>query len=271
MWWYTPYWYRRWWRFSLFPAFTAYVAAMLVVSVAVLAVWPLSLWGHLLALTPTFSQQMARSHAWVHQHYPLVGLRYVEAAMALAVAILGVAWLYAERGATRKRLSSYVRLPALAFVVLHVALPGGTSASTVPGGLIDKPLDTAQAALSGFGIHSQATGNPATPGGLVDSSGPTVCATMPAAGQPVNGTVMLEVRYTCASSPDTIPPDLVGKELDIAEAELGRLHVKFHEIDASHSAFGILVPANWTVCRTYPASGQTISGPVQLFAEDNIC
>jgi hypothetical protein len=125
--------------------------------------------------------------------------------------------------------------------------------------------------LSGFGIHSVAVGNPSTPGGLVDSSGPTVCAAAPRAGQPVKGAVTLEVRYTCATSGATVPLDTVGKELDIAEAELDGLHVKYNEIDASHSMFGIVEPANWIVCRTYPGGGQAISGTIQLFAQEGGC
>ena len=32
--WYSPYWYRRWWRYSLWPAFTAYLAAAFVGAVS---------------------------------------------------------------------------------------------------------------------------------------------------------------------------------------------------------------------------------------------
>ena len=257
MWWHGPYWYRRWWRFSLWPSFTAFVAAMLVVSLVVIAVmWPLSLWGHALGMTPTFNQLLSRSPAWMHQHYPLAGLRYLEAVLALTVVLVGVAWLYAAPGTARSRVAKYARLPGAALLILQFALPGGTSANTVPTGLLDKPLNAAQAQLRGFGIHSVAVGTPSTPGGLVDASGPTVCATKPRAGQPVKGKVTLKVRYTCATSSATVPPDLIGKELDIAQAELARLHLKHNEIDVSHSTFGILEPANWTVCRTYPSSGQ---------------
>jgi hypothetical protein len=272
MWGYSGYWYRRWWRYSLGPAFTAYLAAMVVVGLVVIAVmWPLSLWGHALGITPNFNQLFSRSHGWLHQHYPLVGLRYVEAVLALAAAIFGIGWLYAEPGAARRGVANYVRVPAMAFFILHFAIPAGTSVTTIPAGLVDRPLYTVKAELSGYGIQSVGEGNPSTPGGLVDSSGPTVCATRPRAGQPVHGLVTLQVRYTCATSSTAVPMDLVGKELDIAEAELHSLHVKYNEIDASHSMFGIIEPANWTVCRTYPTRGQTISGRLQLFAEEDGC
>jgi hypothetical protein len=55
-------------------------------------------------------------------------------------------------------------------------------------------------------------------------------------------------EFSCASSSARVPRDLLGKELDIAEVELESLHIKYHEVDASHSAFGILDQKNWTVC-----------------------
>jgi hypothetical protein len=175
MWWYSPYWYRRWWRFSLWPAFTAYVAAMLVVCLVVIAVmWPLSFWGHALGMTPNFSQLLGRNHGWLHEHYPLVGLRYVEALVALVVAGVAVVWLATEHGPTRHRLGGSLRAAALVLLVLHFVLPGGTSRNSVPSNLLDRPLNAVQAELSGYGIHYQTVGNPEAPGGLVDAAGPTV-------------------------------------------------------------------------------------------------
>jgi hypothetical protein len=87
----------------------------------------------------------------------------------------------------------------------------------------------------------------------------------------VTGPVTLEVDFTCARSGGTVPPDLIGKELDIAEAELNRLHIPYHEVDASHSAFGIIEQGNWTVCQTYPDRGNAVRGSVQLFAQQTGC
>jgi ABC-type phosphate/phosphonate transport system permease subunit len=43
----------------------------------VVVMWPLSFFGHLLGLTPTLGQLLHHNHVWEHQHYPLVGLRYL--------------------------------------------------------------------------------------------------------------------------------------------------------------------------------------------------
>lgn len=79
------------------------IGLMLVIGLIVVAVmWPLSLWGHAIHLTPSWSQLMDRDQDWMHRHYPLVGLRYVGAALLLlpAVAILAVPIL---RAADRHR------------------------------------------------------------------------------------------------------------------------------------------------------------------------
>jgi hypothetical protein len=92
------------------------------------------LWGHALGMTPDFSQLLDRSHGWLHEHYPLVGLRYVEALLALVVVIMAVRWGSLEPGTVRHRLLKWLRAMALTLVALHFVLPGGTSASTVPAG-----------------------------------------------------------------------------------------------------------------------------------------
>jgi hypothetical protein len=67
------------------------IAFLLVVALVVFVVmWPLSLWGHAIHLTPSWHQLMNRNKAWLHEHYPLVGLRYLGAGAALLVAIGGV-------------------------------------------------------------------------------------------------------------------------------------------------------------------------------------
>lgn len=56
--------------------------------VLIVVMWPLSLFGHAIGLTPSWHQLMHRNHVWEHQHYPLVGLRYLGAA-AILLGLLG--------------------------------------------------------------------------------------------------------------------------------------------------------------------------------------
>lgn len=68
------------------------LAAILIVAV----MWPLCLWGHTIGLTPSWHELWHRNHAWLHEHYPLVALRFVEAAALLIMVVVG-----AVRGAGR--------------------------------------------------------------------------------------------------------------------------------------------------------------------------
>jgi hypothetical protein len=64
------------------------IVALVVITVVVVAVmWPLSLFGHAIGLTPSWHQLMNRDHHWMHQQYALVGLRYVGAAAILLVVL----------------------------------------------------------------------------------------------------------------------------------------------------------------------------------------
>jgi hypothetical protein len=68
--------------------------------------WPLSLWGHAIHLTPSWDQLMNRDKEWMHDHYPLVGLRYVGAAVLLAFAVGLVSlpfWGVIERRAAERQ------------------------------------------------------------------------------------------------------------------------------------------------------------------------
>jgi hypothetical protein len=47
--------------------------------------WPLSTLGHALHVTPSWHQLMHRDKSWLHEHYPLVGLRYVATAVVAGV------------------------------------------------------------------------------------------------------------------------------------------------------------------------------------------
>jgi hypothetical protein len=166
MWSYRSYW-RRWaWRYSLTRAFVQYSIAMLIVGLIVIAVlWPLSLLGHALQITPNFAQLTHRSRPWEHQHYPLAGLRYLEAMIALSALALFGCWLTADRGPARDRLLTLLGAAAIALLVLHFALPAGTSKDTVPNDLVDKTLTADSGALNGLGIGYREVGNPPPPPG----------------------------------------------------------------------------------------------------------
>jgi hypothetical protein len=80
--------------------------AILIGIVVFVVMWPLSLWGHALHLTPSWHQLMHRNKAWMHEHYPLVGLRYAGAAVLLlaaaAFALVPVVKRQGERAAERR-------------------------------------------------------------------------------------------------------------------------------------------------------------------------
>jgi hypothetical protein len=89
----------------------ALLAVIIAVGIVIFAVmWPLSLWGHAIKLTPSWHQLMHRNHTWMHERYPLVGLRYIAAAVLL-ILTLGVLLmpLFAsakKRAAEQQRLAS---------------------------------------------------------------------------------------------------------------------------------------------------------------------
>jgi hypothetical protein len=89
----------------------ALLAVIIAVGIVIFAVmWPLSLWGHAIELTPSWHQLMHRNHIWMHKHYPLVGLRYVRAAvlLILTLAVLSMPLLASakKRAAEQQRLAS---------------------------------------------------------------------------------------------------------------------------------------------------------------------
>jgi hypothetical protein len=89
----------------------ALLAVIIAVGIVIFAVmWPLSLWGHAIELTPSWHQLMHRNHTWMHEHYPLVGLRYVGAAvlLILTLAVLSMPLLASakKRAAQQQRLAS---------------------------------------------------------------------------------------------------------------------------------------------------------------------
>jgi hypothetical protein len=86
----------------------AFVVAAVIVLYVVM--WPLSLWGHAIHLTPSWHQLMHRNGEWMHQHYPLVGLRYLAAFALLAVLLASFLTPFAvkarEQAAERRGLAA---------------------------------------------------------------------------------------------------------------------------------------------------------------------
>jgi hypothetical protein len=78
------------------------IGFLIVLAVVVIAVmWPLSLLGHALGLTPTWHQLMNRNHVWEHRHYPLVGLRYVAVFAIFCAGLFVIVWPMAVRNSRR--------------------------------------------------------------------------------------------------------------------------------------------------------------------------
>jgi hypothetical protein len=67
----------------------------------------------------------------------------------------------------------------------------------------------------------------------------------------------------------TVPADLIGERLDVAESELDGQGISYTEIGGG--AFGIVVKSNWIVCQTKPVRGQRVSGSVDLIVQHYNC
>src|SRR3954471_4537547 len=85
--------------------------ALAIGLIIVVVMWPLSTFGHAIHMTPSWHQLMNRDKAWMHEHYPLVGLRYAGTAalllglvVAASIPFLGMAAERAgQRGETVRR------------------------------------------------------------------------------------------------------------------------------------------------------------------------
>jgi hypothetical protein len=114
-------------------AFAALIGLVLVVGLVIVVVmWPLSVWGHAIHLTPSWHQLMNRDKAWMHEHYSLVGLRYAGAAASLLtiafVALRPVGTRYlrhaAERAAEEERQLAQAHRQWLEAPPPFLTLPG---------------------------------------------------------------------------------------------------------------------------------------------------
>jgi hypothetical protein len=64
-------------------------------------------------------------------------------------------------------------------------------------------------------------------------------------------------------------PDLVGKKLNKAEAELDSKGIGFKT--EGGGIFGIVVKSDWGVCDTTPHAGKPVHGPVKLIVGHFAC
>jgi hypothetical protein len=69
-----------------------------------------------------------------------------------------------------------------------------------------------------------------------------------------------------ATKADALPamPNLVGRPLDEAEAELGRRRIAY--VTDGGDILGIVMPAIWEVCETRPRAGEKVRGTAHLRA-----
>jgi hypothetical protein len=135
--------------------------ALVVALVIFLVMWPLSLWGHALGLTPSWHQLMHRNKAWEHRHYPLVGLRYVGAAAALAGTVAGAITLLLALPRLQRRtaLASDATSDAPALTSQPVILrPATTSGPAKPGR--EAPVDTGTPAMPLLEVPSRSARRP---------------------------------------------------------------------------------------------------------------
>jgi hypothetical protein len=78
-----------------------FIGALILGAIVIAVMWPLSLVGHAIHLTPNFPQLMRHDHAWEHQHYPLIFLRYL--LVVALIAAIGVGMVF---GMTRLNRSA---------------------------------------------------------------------------------------------------------------------------------------------------------------------
>lgn len=77
--------------------FALLVVLVLIALVIYAFMWLISVPGHLMGLTPSGHQLFHHSKRWLHEHYPLVGLRYVATCAILLVAAVGTFGAYGRR------------------------------------------------------------------------------------------------------------------------------------------------------------------------------
>ena len=67
------------------------VEVLIIATIAFVVIgWPLSLVGHAIGVTPSWHQLTNENQAWLHEHYPKVGLRYLAVAAIVIAAVAAV-------------------------------------------------------------------------------------------------------------------------------------------------------------------------------------
>jgi hypothetical protein len=102
---------------------------------------------------------------------------------------------------------------------------------------------------------------------LAAPSAPLVpTTTMPTTTLPPPPTTLPPVTTT---TQPTVPSDLVGERLDVAENELSGQGISYTAVGGG--VFGIVVKSDWIVCQTMPSGGQPVSGSVSLIVDHYSC
>jgi hypothetical protein len=79
----------------------------------------------------------------------------------------------------------------------------------------------------------------------------------------------LESQPSPSLSQRTVPSDLVGERLDVAETELDQSGIGYTAVGGG--TFGIVVKSDWVVCQTKPSGGQPVLGTVDLIVDHFSC
>jgi beta-lactam-binding protein with PASTA domain len=145
---------------------------------------------------------------------------------------------------------------AVALALLSAAAGCGTTKPTPAPDVTGLSLNAAEDALDAAGLRYRTVGGGAF--GIIIRSRWAVCAQSPAP-RAIATTVTLTVARICP----TPVPDVVGDELEAAEAELAAAGIAVHEHSLDDEP--ILVRDLWTVCRQEPPPGTRV-GSVELYA-----
>jgi len=75
----------------------------------------------------------------------------------------------------------------------------------------------------------------------------------------------------CGSGEDTVMPDVVGKKLDVALSDAGRMGLSKDDVEVvGGGLFGVVDESNWEVCEQLPEAGAAVSDKLR-FTVDRSC
>jgi hypothetical protein len=138
---------------------------IILVLVIVMVMWVLSLFGHLVGITPTYHEVMNRDKQWLHRHYPNVGWRYILTALLLAgtgvAAFLALVWLGSD-AATRRPLNwtgaglaGVMVLAVVGFSRVTIGSPAGDPLAAASSVVKETSNGTAEASTASVSTASQ--------------------------------------------------------------------------------------------------------------------